>query len=100
VVVGPHWIVCAQAHAGLGPDVPVGCRTRTGDDFERWVPAAQWERAATILYVKDDRFTEDIARLFPERDIVGVRSARIYRGGRATRTVQVYRLDLAGAARR
>jgi hypothetical protein len=100
VVVGPHWIVCAQAHAGLGPKVPVGCRTRTGDDFQRWMPPAQWEQAPTILYVKDDRFTEDIPRLFPERDIVGVRTARIYRGGRATRTVQVYRLDRAGTARK
>jgi hypothetical protein len=100
VVVGPHWIVCAQAHAGLGPEVPVGCRTRTGDDFQRWMPPARWEQAPTILYVKDDRFTEDIPRLFPERDIVGVRTARIYRGGRATRTVQVYRLDRAGTARK
>jgi hypothetical protein len=50
--------------------------------------------------VKDDRFTEDIARLFPDRDIASVRTARIYRGGRATRTMQVYRLDLAGTARR
>lgn len=100
VIVGPHWIVCAQVHAGLGRDVPVGCRTKTGDDFERWLPRATWQAAPTILYVKDDRFDENVARLFPDRDVVGVRSTRIYRGGRATRTVQVYRLDGAGTAAR
>ena len=97
-VVGPHWIVCAQAHAGLGPGVPVGCRTAAGDDFRRWMPVERWKDAPTLIYVKDDRFTEDIARLFPDRDIVGVRTARIYRGGRPTRTMEVYRLDLAGTA--
>jgi hypothetical protein len=99
VVVGPHWIVCAQAHAGLGPSVPVGCRTPTGDDFQRWEPESEWKRARTILYVKDDRFDENVAQLFADRDVVSVRSARLYRGGRMTRTVQVYRLDRAGVAR-
>jgi hypothetical protein len=100
VVVGPHWMICAQAHAGLGPGVPVGCRTKTGDDFERWLPPSEWEKSPTILYVKDDRFPEDIAKIFDDRDIVSVRSSKLYRGGKTTRTVQVYRLDKTGVAHR
>jgi hypothetical protein len=96
VVVGPHWMICAQVLAGLGPGVPVGCRTKTGDDFERWLPPSEWEKSPTILYVRDDRFPEDIARLFADRDIVDVRSTKLYRGGKATRTVQVYRLERTG----
>lgn len=98
VVVGPHWTVCAQVHAALGLATPVGCRTPVGDDFRTWYPENTWNHARTIVFVTDDRFPSEPERLFPDRDLVSVRSATVFRGGRAVRTIRVSRLELAAAA--
>jgi hypothetical protein len=100
VVVGPHWTVCAQLHAGLGASIPVGCRTHEGDDFAGWFPPRTWSDAPVILYVTDDRFPEPPAAQFPHRDVVRIQSAQIYRGGRVVRTIRVARLERAASALR
>jgi hypothetical protein len=98
IVVGPHWIVCAQVAAAIGSRADVGCRTPEGDDFTTWLPAAEWSKAKTLLFVTDDRFTADPARDFPERDVVRVSTGHVYRGGRRVRTIRVSRLDRSGVA--
>ncbi len=98
MIVGPHWTVCAQIHAALGAAVPVGCRTKEGDDFADWFPERQWAKAPVILYVTDDRFPRDLAKEFPARDIVGVQSIDVFRGGRVVRTIRVTRLERAAHA--
>lgn len=99
VVVGPHWTVCAQLHAGLGASVQVGCRTPGGDDFSTWLPESGWRRAPTVLFVTDDRFDVDAKAAFPDRDVVGVRTGYVYRGGRPVRAIHVTRLDRAAVTR-
>ncbi len=86
VVVGPHWIVCAQASAALGAGVRVGCRTPIGDDFERWNPTASWWHAPVVVFVHDDRFRVDPARELTGRAVREVRRASVHRGGRVVRT--------------
>ncbi|HLV22759.1 MAG TPA: glycosyltransferase family 39 protein [Polyangiaceae bacterium] len=93
VVVGPHWTVCAQAQAALGPRVPVGCHSPLPDDFDRWLPPERWQQAATVLYVSDDRFPADPQPLFPDRAVIGVGRAEVRRGGQVVRTLRVVRLD-------
>jgi hypothetical protein len=99
-VVGPHWTVCAQLHAGLGPSVPVGCRTNEGDDFATWYPRSTWSSAPVILYVTDDRFPAQPATEFPHRDVGRIQSTRIYRAGHVVRTIRVARLELQASASR
>ncbi len=93
VVVGPHWVVCAQLHAGLGAGTNVGCLTSGGDDFQGWYPQKTWSNARSLLLVSDDRFPADAAAEFPDRHVVRVRLVRIFRADRAVRTVRVVRLD-------
>jgi hypothetical protein len=99
-VVGPHWTVCAQVHAGLGLSVPVGCRTKEGDDFATWYPESTWTRAPVILYVTDDRFPAPAAAEFPHRDVARIQSTRLYRAGHLMRTIRVARLELQASASR
>jgi hypothetical protein len=99
VAVGPHWIVCAQLHARLGAEVPVGCAGPVRDDFEDWLPRARWEKADTLLYVSDDRFPEpDFDALFPDRVFKRETRVTILRGGKVTRVFTVAVLQLRGAA--
>ena len=98
VVVGPHWTVCAQLHAGLGASVPVGCRTKDGDDFSGWYPPGTWAAAPVLLYVTDDRFPASPATEFPHYDVASIQSTRIYRGGRLVRTIRVARLERQASA--
>lgn len=93
VVVGPHYIVCAQAHIALDPRIIVGCRTPAGDDFEQWYPAQMWNRKSTLLFVSDDRFAIDAAREFPDRSVVATQHLSVIRGGRIVRTIEITRLD-------
>jgi Dolichyl-phosphate-mannose-protein mannosyltransferase len=95
VVVGPHWIVCAQAAAALGGHVPVGCNTPVRDDFDRWLPRSQWIDAPVILYVSDNRFHVDPSKELPHRKVESVESLQIRRGGVAVRRITVTRLDKA-----
>lgn len=56
VVVGPHWVICAQLEAALRGALPVGCDTPIPDDFDRWYPRSRWRAADTIVWVTDRRF--------------------------------------------
>jgi hypothetical protein len=93
VVIGPHWVVCAQLHAALGPRIRVGCMTKTGDDFENWYPRARWESADTLVFVSDNRFDIDAAGLFPDRVEVLERAIPVFRGGKLARRFTLTVLD-------
>lgn len=102
VVVGPHWIICAQLSAGLQRAAVVGCRTPHGDDFGSWQPEASWWGAHRILYVTDDRFeTESSSRSseveFPNRRAINRRRATILRGGKVVRRIEITLLELVSA---
>ncbi|MFO0666475.1 MAG: glycosyltransferase family 39 protein [Polyangiaceae bacterium] len=92
MVVGPHWIICAQLHAGLPADVPVGC-AGTPADFEDWYPEAKWKDAPYILYVRDDRFPAPALERFPDRTVIREDRVRTFRGGLPART---FTLSLLG----
>lgn len=92
-VVAPHWVLCAQLHAGLGVDVPVGCASPGGDDFASWFPRGTWANVATVLYVTDDRFPAPQGELLPDRAVTTSRRFLAYRGGRLVRTIRIMRLD-------
>jgi hypothetical protein len=89
VVVGPHWTVCAQLHAALGPDVPVGCLTPIGDDFDGWLPRQQWQRASAIIYVTDNRFGPAKEEAFAAHAIAHTEAVAIERGGCTIRTFEI-----------
>lgn len=93
VVVGPHYIVCAQVHATLRHRALVGCRTPHGDDFDRWTPRPRWHASPTILFVSDDRFDDRLAKEFPKRKVVAHLSTDVWRGSRVVRRITVTRLD-------
>jgi len=93
VVVGPHWIVCAQAQAAVGHAVPVGCNSPLRDDFDRWFPRARWLDAPVLLYVQDTRFTVDPEHELPHRRVTSISRATIRRGGQVVRTLRVTRLE-------
>lgn len=95
VVVGPHWIVCAQAAAALGGRVPVGCNTPVRDDFDGWLARSRWINAPVILYVTDSRFHVDPKRELPHRKVKAVDTLQVRRGGIIVRRVTVTRLDKA-----
>lgn len=98
VVVGPHWTVCAQIHARLGRNVPVGCMTPIRDDFDTWYPRARWQKAEKILYVTDLRFPEEPSRLFPGRMVTRTGRATLFRGGRLARKFSFTLLEGAAHA--
>jgi hypothetical protein len=93
VVVGPHYIVCAQAHAVLGGQVPVGCNSPVRDDFDRWYPRQRWLEASVVLYVQDSRFEVDPLAELPGRVVRSVTTADVRRGGVVVRTIKITRLD-------
>lgn len=85
VVVGPHWTICGQLHAGL-PGIRVGCATEVPDDFDRWLPRASWRAAEHVLFVTDARFPEGGGAQLPDHVLLARREVTIRRGGRTTRT--------------
>jgi hypothetical protein len=89
VVVGPHWTVCAQLHAAL-EGVRVGCATPIPDDFDRWVPRAEWRSADDVLFVTDARFPTDGADQLPGHVLAGHNRIRTFRGGRPARVFDLY----------
>jgi hypothetical protein len=93
VIVGPHWVVCAQLHARLGTRFRVGCATPIPDDFDTWTPRATWKKADKILYVTDTRFDADPAKLFPDRNVARRSRITILRGGRVARTFTLSLLE-------
>jgi len=98
VIVGPHWVVCAQIHAALGPGARVGCATPIRDDFDDWEPRAGWERAEKILFVTDNRFDADPARLFPGRALARTARVDVLRGGRVARAFSISLWERAARA--
>jgi hypothetical protein len=93
VVVGPHYTVCAQAHAALGPAIPVGCNGPFKDDFDDWLPRQQWLDAPIVLYVQDERFGLSEQPELPNRVVRSVSTASVRRGDVVVRRLQVVRLD-------
>ncbi|MCC6216775.1 MAG: glycosyltransferase family 39 protein [Polyangiaceae bacterium] len=107
VVVGPHWIVCAQAAAALarapgGERLArrVGCNGPIRDDFDRWLPRPAWIVHPTVLYVTDSRFPRDPATELPGRRVVEAARWDVMRGGRVVRTLTVTHLELDEATAR
>lgn len=92
IVVGPHWTVCAQLHAGL-PGVRVGCASPEPDDFDAWLPRAQWRAAEHVLFVTDNRFPGDGAAELPAHVKAEHARVRIMRGGRTARVFDMYLYD-------
>jgi hypothetical protein len=100
VIVGPHWVVCAQLHARLGQRFRVGCATPIPDDFDAWSPRATWRNADKILYVTDARFDADPTKLLPDR-AVGRRSrVTVLRGGRVARVFTLTLLERSARSER
>ena len=92
VVVGPHWTVCAQLHAGL-PGMRVGCATPIRDDFDTWVPRDQWRRAEHVLFVTDNRYPGDGAEQLPAHVKSAQSRIRVLRGGKTARIFELYLYD-------
>jgi hypothetical protein len=93
IVVGPHWMVCAQAHARLEYRVPVGCNTAIRDDFDRWLPRQRWLNAPVVLYVHDSRFELRPELELPGRAVTATSQLDVVRGDRVVRTIWVTRLE-------
>jgi hypothetical protein len=93
VVVGPHWVVCAQARAALSREISVGCSTPIRDDFDDWCPRTRWREATSVLFVTDDRFPWAPEVELPGRRLVSTSHVRVRRGGMTVRTVRIARLD-------
>jgi hypothetical protein len=92
-VVGPHWVVCAQAHVALARMAPVGCNGPLRDDFDYWYPRHEWFDAAVILFVTDSRFDVDLESVLPERVAKQYIELPVQRGGRTVRTIRIARLE-------
>jgi len=83
VVVGPHWVICAQLEAALRGSVPVGCDTPVADDFDVWLPRPRWRDAEFVVWVSDERFGPPPA--VPTYVELRSRHVTILRDGRAVR---------------
>lgn len=98
LIVGPHWTVCAQLHAGQ-PN-PVGCATPIRDDFDGWLPRAAWSKAPRVLYVTDNRFDLPASAVLPGYARVQERHISIFRGGRRVRMFSITTLERSAHAAR
>jgi hypothetical protein len=98
VVVGPHWIVCAQLHAGLPRTIRVGCNTPIRDDFDGWLPRATWKSAPRVIFVSDNRFDVTPESVLPGYAHVQERRVGIYRGGRPVRWFTISTMEYAAHA--
>lgn len=97
IVVGPHWIVCAQLRAALPASVLVGCDGPQPADFEGWLPRRTWTKAPVVLYVSDDRFQVDPVRALPEHSVDSIARTGIRRGGVQVRRLTLVRMTRNGA---
>jgi hypothetical protein len=100
MVVGSHWIVCAQVHAALPGSVLVGCNSPEKDDFDDWLPRAVWQEARVILYVTDSRLRDLDDRIPAAFHTDRIWTTEIRRGGAVVRQVRVLRLIRSAATRR
>lgn len=87
VLVGPHWVVCAQLEAAVRGAIPVGCDTPIPDDFDAWWPRVRWRAADAIIWVTDARFGPP-PRL-PSHALLRTREVRVERGGRTVRVFTI-----------
>lgn len=99
VVVGPHWVVCAQAEVLLGGRVPVGCASPLETDYDRWLPRSSWRSAPTVLFVTDSRFGSELPPALAEREVLDEREAEVRRAGRLVRKISVIELGRSAQAR-
>jgi hypothetical protein len=90
VVVGPHWVICAQLEVALRGEVPVGCDTPVPDDFDTWLPRDRWRNADSIVWVSDTRFGPP--PVLPTHSVVRTSHVHIRRGGTGVRlfTITVF----------
>lgn len=88
VLVGPHWIVCAQIAALVGSEASVGCNGPARDDFDDWLPRAHWFDAPVIVFVTDSRFELDPKNALPRRRVDGAFRLDVRRDGRVVRTLR------------
>src|SRR5580658_4634835 len=98
VVVGPHWVICAQLEAALGGDVPVGCDTPVPDDFDTWLPRDRWRNADSIVWVSDTRFGPP--PVLPTHSVVRTSHVYVRRGSRGVRLFTITVLERRLEARR
>jgi hypothetical protein len=98
VVLGPHWVICAQLEAALGPKVAVGCASKEAADFATWYPKERWEKANLLFFVTDARFPDDSRTRFPDRTRIDSRSLDLRRGGRVVRSFTIDVLAARAAA--
>jgi hypothetical protein len=96
VVVGPHWVVCAQLESALRGEYPVGCDTPIRDDFDDWWPRERWRNADAIVWVTDARFGPPPS--LPMYTLARVRHVTMQRGGRVARTFTIAVLTRRGQA--
>jgi hypothetical protein len=98
VLVGPHWVICAQLHAALDPSLPVGCLTPIRDDFEDWFPRSSWRNARTLVYVTDARFDLDLSTTFPRHAAEESRRIAVTRASRVVREFRIIVLHRSASA--
>jgi hypothetical protein len=88
-VVGPTYTVCAQLHAALERDIPVGCDDKLRTDFDDWLPRSDWQRADQLVYVTDNRFPVDLDARFPHRFAARSWTVPVVRDNRIIRTFRI-----------
>ncbi len=94
-IIGPHWTLCAQVHAALGPAITVGCETPIPDDFDTWFPRGEFQAAPLLIQVTDNRFPAGPRKGYRTLDR---RRAHTFRGGRSARTFEITVFEREGPA--
>lgn len=97
-IVAPHWTLCAQVAAAM-PTAKVGCATPVKDDFDRWLPRAQWKAHDRVIWITDNRYPDqDGQSELPDHVRVGQSRVRVFRGGKSARTFEVFLYDKRAGA--
>jgi hypothetical protein len=91
VVVGPHWVICAQLEAALEGRLRVGCNSPIPDDFDNWWPRERWRSARVLIWVTDARFGPPPSLRAYAR--VHGREVHIQRGRRSVRAFEIATLE-------
>jgi hypothetical protein len=95
--VAPTWMQCAQLQAGM-PSRKVGCATDVASDFDGWTPPAAWKKADVIVFVTDNRFEVDPAKVIPTHEVGRTERISVFRAGRIVRTFRITVLMKRAAA--
>jgi hypothetical protein len=95
--VAPTWMQCAQLQAAM-PARRVGCATDVPSDFDGWTPPAAWRKADVIVFVTDNRFEVEPAKLIPTHDVGRTERISVLRAGRVVRTFRMTVMMKRGAA--